>query len=336
MIGIYKITNLVNGKSYIGQSVNIKRRFTSHKNRAFNKNDKQYNCPLYRAFRKYGVDNFTFEVLEECDRSELNKKEIFYIAKYKTHEKFGYNLDDGGSASHYIKLSDELVSEIITRLKTTLDDSELIGEDFGVTGRTIRSINSGECCHRDSEKYPIRPALYSIDQIYNTDDGTILYKQKERVHYCKMCGVKIYAGNNYCKQCWSLLQRKSDRPDPLELARMIKETSIAQVGKKFGVSSSTITKWCKSYDMPYLKNEIISWYNDKMGIVDPPVVLRKKEKVVQEKPVKQIDPNTHEVINIFENENIAARSLRKKKGNHIGEVCKGIHKTAYGFNWEYI
>ena len=144
MVGIYKITNLINGKSYIGQSTNIQKRFNAHRSAAFNPNNKNYNFPLYKAIRKYGIENFSFEVLEECDISELNDKEIYYISKYNTHSKFGYNQDDGGNqASHYIKLSDELVTAIIQRLKTSLDNSDDIGEDFGVAGRTIRSINSG-------------------------------------------------------------------------------------------------------------------------------------------------------------------------------------------------
>ena len=97
VIGIYKITNLVNGKSYIGQSVNIQKRFNAHKSVAFNPNDANYNYPLYRAIRKYGLENFSFEVLEECDISELNNKEIYYISKYNTYGKCGYNQDKGGN-----------------------------------------------------------------------------------------------------------------------------------------------------------------------------------------------------------------------------------------------
>ena len=85
LTGIYKITNNINGKSYIGQSVNIQKRFNNHKSAAFNPNNRLYEFPLYRAIRKYGIENFNFEVLEECKKEELNNKEIFYITKYKTY-----------------------------------------------------------------------------------------------------------------------------------------------------------------------------------------------------------------------------------------------------------
>ena len=55
--GIYKITNLANNKVYIGQSTNILKRFNAHKSRAFNPKNSQYESHLYRAIRKYGLDN---------------------------------------------------------------------------------------------------------------------------------------------------------------------------------------------------------------------------------------------------------------------------------------
>lgn len=327
MIGIYKITNLINGKSYIGQSVNIQKRFNAHRSVAFNPNDKNYNYPLYRAIRKYGIDNFSFDILEECDVSELNNKEIYYIAQYKTYGKLGYNQDAGGDqASHYLKLSDELVAEIIHRLKTSLDNSDDIGEDFGVTGRTIRSINSGECCKQESETYPIRQPLYALNE-----DLTI----KETEYYCKECGKKVITKDSYCIECGQKSQRKADRPEPLELARLVKENGFMATGRMFGVDGNSVKKWCEIYGIPRLKDELIIWYNNQLGIVDIINTKEEKAKVIQEKRVRQIDPETNKVLNIFPSENDAARFLGKKKGNHIGEACKGVHKIVYGFLWEY-
>lgn len=97
MTGIYKITNLVNGNAYIGQSVDIEKRFKDHKYRAFVNypSNRDYEKALYRAFRKYGIENFKFEVLEICQVSELNDKEINYIKLYDTYNN-GYNETIGG------------------------------------------------------------------------------------------------------------------------------------------------------------------------------------------------------------------------------------------------
>ena len=85
MIGIYKIENLINGKIYIGQSTNISQRWKAHRNRPFNENSESYDCPLYRAIRKYGIENFSFVVLEETTKEELNEKEKNWIASYNSN-----------------------------------------------------------------------------------------------------------------------------------------------------------------------------------------------------------------------------------------------------------
>lgn len=66
MIGIYKITNKINGKIYIGQSINIERRWKEH---IF---DNRKNSLIHLAIIKYGKENFSFEVIEECNQKELN------------------------------------------------------------------------------------------------------------------------------------------------------------------------------------------------------------------------------------------------------------------------
>ena len=97
--GIYKIKNTVNNKVYIGQSVDIKSRWQSHRADAFNPNVAQkYKSSLYSAIRKYGIDNFKFEVIEECNRESLNEKEVFWIGYYNSNNpKFGYNMTPGGN-----------------------------------------------------------------------------------------------------------------------------------------------------------------------------------------------------------------------------------------------
>ena len=91
MIGIYKITNKLNGKSYIGQSNDINRRFSEHKNKT--------DLAIDKAIHKYGSDNFSFEVIEECNLSDLDEREQYWIAYYNTYQGFGYNCSIGGSDS---------------------------------------------------------------------------------------------------------------------------------------------------------------------------------------------------------------------------------------------
>lgn len=92
MTGIYKLTNKINGKCYIGQSVDIKKRLENHMclNGAKYPGQVAYNYPLYRAMRKYGRENFESEVLENCEVEDLAERELHYIKKYNS-VKNGYN-----------------------------------------------------------------------------------------------------------------------------------------------------------------------------------------------------------------------------------------------------
>lgn len=91
MIGIYKITKISNGKSYIGQSNDIERRFQEHKTKQ--------DIPIEVAIQKYGVSAFKFEIIEECQLEELDEKEIYWIAYYNTFKGIGYNCNAGGGNS---------------------------------------------------------------------------------------------------------------------------------------------------------------------------------------------------------------------------------------------
>lgn len=88
MIGIYKITKKENGKSYIGQSNNIERRFKEHQYKT--------DIPIELAIQKYGIDAFIYEVIEECPLEDLDKKEKYWISYYNTYKGFGYNCNEGG------------------------------------------------------------------------------------------------------------------------------------------------------------------------------------------------------------------------------------------------
>ena len=95
IVGIYKITNLIDGKVYIGQTVNYNKRKKRHLSSL--KNGNHHNEHLQRAFDKYGEKSFKIELIEKCDAKELDKKEKRYIKEFDAcnHDK-GYNMMFGG------------------------------------------------------------------------------------------------------------------------------------------------------------------------------------------------------------------------------------------------
>ena len=91
--GVYKITNIITGDFYIGSSKNIEKRWAAHKSPSRWKRNP--NVKLYKAFINYGLDNFTFEILEETDN--LREREQHYIERlkptYNDRHANGYNIE---------------------------------------------------------------------------------------------------------------------------------------------------------------------------------------------------------------------------------------------------
>ena len=104
-IGIYKIVNIISGKCYVGQSINMGKRWKRHQSNAI----KGKKTALYDAIRSYGINNFRFEIIEECTKEELNSLEHHWIKVFDSLQN-GYNLIDGGTQNRR-ELSD------ITRMR---------------------------------------------------------------------------------------------------------------------------------------------------------------------------------------------------------------------------
>jgi group I intron endonuclease len=102
--GIYAIKNIVNGKMYIGQSKDIKKRWSFHLWTL--RTNRHFNPKLQNAFNKYGEKNFSFIALESCAENLLNNREVYYISLYDTVDS-GYNITQGGDGSPGRKLSEQ-------------------------------------------------------------------------------------------------------------------------------------------------------------------------------------------------------------------------------------
>lgn len=236
--GIYKITNLINQKAYIGQSINILVRWRRHKTE-MNNLDNSY--PLYRAMRKYGLNNFSFTILEECPKEELNERERYWIKTYDTYYN-GYNLTSGGqTGGGSISLQPNDVLEIIDLLKKTDLGNQEIAKEYNVSENTICGINTGYYWYQDDMDYPIR---------------------KPHRHTCKKCGKIIKRSSKYCTDCLNSIRRFCERPSREELKDLIRTLPFTKIGEEFGVSDNAIRKWCDSYSLPRKKAEINNYTNE--------------------------------------------------------------------------
>ena len=125
--GIYKIENLVNNKIYIGQSIEIEKRWKKHLS-------SQDDFLIHKAIRKYGKNNFNFTILEECKPNQLDEKECFWIKYYNSLVPKGYNMISGGSngaglAKGLKVIQYSLKGEYIAEYNSALQASNLTGID---------------------------------------------------------------------------------------------------------------------------------------------------------------------------------------------------------------
>ena len=146
MAYIYQITNTINGKQYIGKTeLNIEKRFKEHCRDAFkNCNEKR---PLYAAMRKYGIEHFIVECIEETNNP--NEREIYWINEKNTYHN-GYNATLGGDGTKYI--DEQQVINAYNQLKYQTKVSEELNIDIKTIHKILENNNIPIIIHKDGAK----------------------------------------------------------------------------------------------------------------------------------------------------------------------------------------
>lgn len=193
---IYKITNKLNKKCYVGSTSNFERRKYEHIIGSTSENYPNYNYPLQCAFRKYGVDNFSFEIIEDnIPIEDIAKKEHDYIIKFNslTNTGNGYNqtlytdcaIRDPNFIKKYIELygvrcalvdKDNTVLKKYESLHAAARDTNLVGCES-----MIRDICLGK-----------KNACRSLIFRFIIDDDIVIPTQLTRVRRKQICGISIY------------------------------------------------------------------------------------------------------------------------------------------------
>lgn len=191
---IYKITNLINQKVYIGQSSRPEKRFQEHCFKHEN-----YISLINQAISKYGKENFSFEIIEE-DIENYNEREKFWIKYYDSNNPSkGYNIAPGGEEpplhcgedSIHATHTGAQIDEIISLLQNSDLSFQEIAEMYDYDDGSIGRINMGKMWNNPELNYPIRKRRINEEKerwqtivwyLQNTD-----YTQKE---IAELCGVK--------------------------------------------------------------------------------------------------------------------------------------------------
>ena len=170
MAFIYKIVNLVNDKIYVGKTnlPSIQDRFKQHKldssKMSLNKR------PLYSAMRKYGCDNFSIELLEECDWKDADEREKYWINKLDSYRN-GYNATLGGDGKAYF--DHDKIIELLKQGRVYKD----IADEIGCSTDLVAQI-----CKSDPLLVKIHDS--AIEEARNKENYRLLKLTKIRMKFC--------------------------------------------------------------------------------------------------------------------------------------------------------
>lgn len=229
---IYCITNTINGKQYIGQTNNFKRRITEH-----NQNVKNSKCVIYKAMRKYGVENFIFE--PRCsilDKKDLNFYEIQFITEYDTFNN-GYNSTTGGntpihSAESLQRRSEKMKGQNAGKNNAMYGKIGELHPRHGIhhTEKTKQKMRKphpsaqGKNNH-NWNKSPSKEIRQKIREtlstgLYVTPLGTFFSSQEATTVYT-LSSTSIY---NYCKKCNRKITKQAIVESPYLTKSMLDKT----------------------------------------------------------------------------------------------------------------
>lgn len=307
--GIYKITNITNGKIYVGQSTDIYRRWNQHKKSCKNPDiyEKLSHCPaLICAFRKYGEDAFRYDIVEICDKSELNEREIYWIGFFdsRTTSGKGYNLTDGGETGNFTQrvpiYQYDLDGKYVDCFKSIKEASSIFVSSDDISGNIQNALDNE---HRTAYNYQWR--RFKTDNIGPFKKELVANKVARYDNNGKL--VSVY-------------------------------NSAIEAAKDIGCSESAIRMNCvgkvnitKGYRFLYY--DVVPMENIEPFECKP--IFKKRER-----PVKQIKNGIAIATYLSSSEAayvVNGNKLSPNGATYIYRICKKVprYKHYKGFDWEF-
>lgn len=297
---IYKVTNLINQKIYIGLTqVGVQNRWKRHINTAYSTTSKDYNEPFKKAIRKYGKDNFSIEVIDTAETlEELKEKEKYWIKQYNSciydQSGWGYNATRGGDSP-----TQDYTCVKIKRVNIMTGQ---IDEHYNSIAQAERKY------HRGIREIFINNATTQIPKGYTWLKEQEKYNQNDM--YFKfniICQLDLQGKLiKYWLNC-----------DQIEKELNINISNIRSclVGKR---DKSHQYQWCYYKNLP---NKINKPYINQNSI--------KKQKQVAQYDL------CNNLLHIWNSATQAANATNTHISK-ISAVCNGKRKTSNGFKWKYI
>lgn len=368
MTGIYKITNLDNGKMYVGQAVDIEKRWADHR-RKLNHNNHD-NLYLQNSWNLHGENSFNFEIIELCQEEQLDEKEIFWIDKLRSYRYFedsnGYNLNLGGQGNRQLRpvLRFDMDGNFLDEWKSPMDVSISIGVEtqdiYGCANKKFKYRNGYIWIWK--EDYIDRLSLdwYLDRKYYNKvlqydSDGILIasFNSKSEAectlgynigpclsHATMTChgfifvyeNENIIVDNDYCKKAFSLLNNIRNHPfyKVDMFGEIVKYYNCQREAVEEGYSEKMISECLRK-----LRNKhkgylwiYVDEYNE--DCKDEYMALYKTPEVKVDLPILQIKDGV--IVNRYEHLRDIPNEFIKSS---VSNVCKGRKPQYKGFVWKY-
>lgn len=280
MYQVYKITNKINNKIYIGSSSNYLSRWQSHKDASMRPAHQCYNYPLQRAFRKYGIENFTFELIKDdfLTRYEAEEYEQQMIIQYKSLvSENGYNqridthggLTDKNRAKNVAELSQpcalvDFYEDIIEKYSSysaaarAHNLSSQVGKVCkglysSANGLLFRDLDEfGNVVHIPQKSFQNQQAVIAID-VFDKNNTIIFESLTKAAEYFNTSRQEIYkctSGQERYSVVKLHLFRNLDTYGNIILNQIDIDEKIKEYNKKYplinGIRKS-IAEWCQIY-----------------------------------------------------------------------------------------
>lgn len=290
--GIYKYENLITHQIYIGQAIDLYERQKKHKQNMSNLNHTE---DFYVALREYGLENFSYEILEKFDYFDqdlLNQLECYYIEKYNSMKPNGYNMIPGGSNGAGLAKSKsvyqfDLFGNFIQEFYSAHEASRQTGIDYS-------SICS--CCRKEKQNTKNYQWSYERNDVSIRDIHLQVTYKDRRVIQCDKNGniIQIY-------------------------------TTLAEAAAASKVAKSTISNVCHGIGK---SGGGFLWHYEDNPTPKTNIAVKSNKKVVL-----QFDKSGNYIAE-FESASAAAQQTGISLGN-ISQVCMNKRKTAGGYMWKY-
>ena len=301
--GIYGIHNLINNKWYVGQAVNIKARWNTHRSLLF-RNERD-SIHLLRAWKKYGSDAFEWLVLEECPPDELDEKEIFWIAE-KDSYVHGYNRTLGGGGIHGYKLSEDHKEKI--RRKTAEQWADPI--------------------HRENRLSAMRIAQ-------NTDEYRKKQSDAGKRNWANPKFKELSLQRMYEGAITPEARRRRSESAKKALSNPDTKSKISAASKRMWMDENyrknMASKRAAFMDDQYRKNAS-RLSKERWNNADYRLLVCKKTSIGQRKRAPEVvQVETGKIFSCV----AEAAELLHISHAHISSVCTGERRSAGGYHWRY-